>query len=455
MSYEYYSSLALVSSVVVYALAMFAHTAEWAAARRLGVAKPAARELVDVAAVERSDGRMRPEPVDGRGQPLAPASLAADSEADPTAGRRVEQFGRIGIALTVIGFVLSIVGVLTRGLAAQRAPWGNMFEFTITAMVFVVGVYLILVWRAGLRWLGLPVTMLAAVGNGLAVTVFYVAVAPLVPALHSVWFLIHIVAAAISGAAFNVGGLMSILYLIKKRAEEQGTVRGYLGRLPDSRKIDLIAYRFNAFAFPLWTFTVVAGAIWAEYAWGRYWGWDPKETWALVTWVIYACYLHARSTAGWRGTRAAVIAIIGLASFWFNFVGINLLVSGCIPTPVSETTARTQLAHAVPGVHAMHSVNIRRSVGYRSPTSGDCQWLMALWRSWTTSYGPWMLPPVRRMHGHLPGTSRWHPGATGKGTSSSVSNLANSASWPSPTSTRPSSPISGFRCCAVRFMSID
>jgi cytochrome c-type biogenesis protein CcsB len=326
MSYEYYSSLALVSSVVVYALAMFAHTAEWAAARRLGVAKPVARELVDVAAMERGDGQQRPDPVDGREQPVA--DLLANADTHPAASRRVEQFGRMGVALTVIGFLLSVVGVLTRALAAQRAPWGNMFEFTITAMVFVVGVYLILVWRAGLRWLGLPVTMLAAVGNGLAVTVFYVAVAPLVPALHSVWFLIHIVAAAIAGAAFNVGGLMSILYLIKQRAEDRGTVRGYLERVPDSRKIDLISYRFLAFAFPLWTFTVVAGAIWAEYAWGRYWGWDPKETWALVTWVIYACYLHARSTAGWRGTRAAVIAIIGLASFWFNFVGINLLVSG-------------------------------------------------------------------------------------------------------------------------------
>jgi len=326
MSYEYYSSLALVSSVVVYALAMFAHTAEWAAARRLGVAKPVARELVDVAAMERGDGQQRPDPVDGREQPVA--DLLANADTHPAASRRVEQFGRMGVALTVIGFLLSVAGVLTRALAAQRAPWGNMFEFTITAMVFVVGVYLILVWRAGLRWLGLPVTMLAAVGNGLAVTVFYVAVAPLVPALHSVWFLIHIVAAAIAGAAFNVGGLMSILYLIKKRAEDRGTVRGYLERVPDSRKIDLISYRFLAFAFPLWTFTVVAGAIWAEYAWGRYWGWDPKETWALVTWVIYAGYLHARSTAGWRGTRAAAIAIIGLASFWFNFVGINLLVSG-------------------------------------------------------------------------------------------------------------------------------
>ena len=329
MSYEYYSSLALVSSVVVYALAMFAHAAEWAAARGLGVAKPAARELVDVAAAEMRRPELaetRPELVEGRDQP--DSDLAADSENDPAASRRVEQFGRIGVALTVIGFLLSVAGVVTRALAAQRAPWGNMFEFTITAMALFVGAYLILVWRAGLRWLGLPVTLLAVVGNGLAVTVFYVAVAPLVPALHSVWFLIHIVAAAISGAAFTVGGVMSILYLIKKRAEERETVRGYLGRLPDSRRIDVIAYRFLAFAFPLWTFTVVAGAIWAQYAWGRYWGWDPKETWALVTWVIYACYLHARSTAGWRGTKAAVIAIIGLASFWFNFVGINLLVSG-------------------------------------------------------------------------------------------------------------------------------
>jgi cytochrome c-type biogenesis protein CcsB len=320
--YEYYSNLALVSSAVVYMLAMFAHAAEWAAARKLSVAEPAERELAAVTTTPETS-EMRPEPAEMRPQPVE-----GQDQPDLAASRRVEQFGRMGVALTIIGFLLSVAGVITRALAADRAPWGNMFEFTITAMVFIVGVYLIMVWRAGVRWLGLPVTLLAAIGNGLAVTVFYVAVAPLVPALHSVWFLIHIVAAAISGAAFNVGGVMSILYLIKKRAEDRNTVHGYLERLPSSRKIDLIAYRFLAFAFPLWTFTVVAGAIWAEYAWGRYWGWDPKETWALVTWVIYAGYLHARSTAGWRGTRAAVIAIIGLASFWFNFVGINLFVSG-------------------------------------------------------------------------------------------------------------------------------
>jgi cytochrome c-type biogenesis protein CcsB len=314
--YEYYSNLALVSSVVVYALAMFAHAAEWAAARRVRAPARAERKLVKVAASEQSAEHVGAE------------DSVSSVEYSPASSRRVEQFGRMGVALTIIGFLLSVVGVVTRALAAERAPWGNMFEFTITALVFVVGAYLIMVWRAGVRWLGLPVTLLATVGNGLAVTVFYVAVAPLVPALHSVWFLIHIVAAAISGAAFNVGGVMSILYLIKKLAEDRDQVHGYLSRLPNSRNIDLIAYRFLAFAFPLWTFTVIAGAIWAEYAWGRYWGWDPKETWALVTWVIYAGYLHARSTAGWRGTRAAVIAIIGLASFWFNFIGINLLVSG-------------------------------------------------------------------------------------------------------------------------------
>ena len=317
MNLEFYSSLALVTSAVVYMLALFAHAAEWAAAGRMGRRAEPLPEPVAVGAA------VGPRPDEGR------SSTSSDHSAvEGSTSERVELFGRIGVAFTLIGFLLSVTGVVLRGLAAGRAPWGNMFEFTISAMVFVVAVYLIMVWRAGVRWLGLPVTLLAAIGSGLAVTVFYVAVAPLVPALHSVWFVIHIVAAAISGAAFNVGGLLSILYLVRQRAEERGTVRGYLAMMPVARRLDVLAYRFLAFAFPLWTFTVAAGAIWAEYAWGRYWGWDPKETWALVTWVIYAGYLHARSTAGWRGRRAAVIAVIGLASFWFNFVGINLFVSG-------------------------------------------------------------------------------------------------------------------------------
>jgi cytochrome c-type biogenesis protein CcsB len=233
----------------------------------------------------------------------------------------------LGVTFTGLGLAIAIAGVTARGIAAHRWPLGNMFEFTTMAMVIIVAAYLVLA-RMGMRWLGLPVTLLATVGNGLAVTVFYVAVAPLVPALHSVWFVIHITAASISGAAFNVGGVISILYLIKQRAERRGRVTGYLARLPETRRMDVIAYRVFAFAFPLWTFTIAAGAVWAEYAWGRYWGWDPKETWALITWVVFACYLHARSTAGWKGTRAAMIAILGLAVFWFNFIGVNLLFAG-------------------------------------------------------------------------------------------------------------------------------
>ena len=322
MNHEYYSNAALVTSVVVYLLAMFAHAAEWASARRVTVDETASVEprLLAVGA-GRSAGAAITSDVRSPG--------AEESGTDQIAvGERVDAFGRVGVALTIIAFGLSVGGVVLRAVAAGRAPWGNMYEFTISALVFIVAVHLALVWRGGMRWLGLPVTLLATIGNGLAVTVFYVAVAPLVPALHSVWFIIHIVAAAIAGAAFNVGGIASVLYLLKKRAEDRGEVRGYLTWLPSARRIDVLCYRFHAFAFPLWTFTVAAGAIWAEYAWGRYWGWDPKETWALVTWIIYACYLHARSTAGWRGKRAAVLAILGLASFWFNFVGINLLVSG-------------------------------------------------------------------------------------------------------------------------------
>ncbi|HET9873617.1 MAG TPA: c-type cytochrome biogenesis protein CcsB [Propionibacteriaceae bacterium] len=336
MKYEFYSSLALVTSVVIYLLAMIAHAAEWAAARRIGVQAPVGGPALVGAGARALDRPGAVGPPGFGSDAGSRGEVTSDSAgndlpgrgADGDPSRRVEAFGRIGVSLTLIAFGLSGVGVVSRGIAAGRAPWGNMFEFTTSAMVFIVAVYLVMVFKADMRWLGLPVTLLAAVGNGLAVTVFYVAVAPLVPALHSVWFVIHIVAAAVAGAAFNVGGIASILYLVKKRAEDRGAVSGYLARLPSTARIDLLTYRFHAFAFPLWTFTVAAGAIWAEYAWGRYWGWDPKETWALVTWVIYACYLHARSTAGWKGTKAAVIAIIGLASFWFNFIGINLLVSG-------------------------------------------------------------------------------------------------------------------------------
>ena len=344
----YWSNLAMVTSVVVYLLALSAFAAEWAAARRLEPERAVpAGVLVGsdgaVMGVEGSEGDVPSGAADdvtgpergaservasGGGSSGGGSAEAGSSDArDLKARLQVDLFGRMGLALIIIAWALHLTGVVCRGIAAQRFPWGNMYEFVTAALLFVVTIYLVLACR-GMRWLGLPVSLLVVIGQGLAVTVLYVAVAPLVPALHSVWFVIHIVAAAVAGAAFNVGGLLSILYLMKIRAVRREKVRGYLAKLPSPQRIDELAYKFHAFAFPLWTFAIAAGSVWAEYAWGRFWGWDPKETWSLVTWVVYAGYLHARATAGWRGKRAAIVAIVGLVCFWFNFVGINLLVSG-------------------------------------------------------------------------------------------------------------------------------
>jgi len=304
----YYSSLAMVTSAVLYLVAMTLHAAEWASVRTSRTREPA-----EVAVGSGGAGSDRE---------------SYDPRTAPAMTRREDVLGRLGLAITVIAALTHVSGVVLRGVAAGRAPWGNMYEFVTTSLAIAVLTYLVLALRFGMRWLGLPVTLLLTVGQGLAVTVFYVDVSELMPALHSVWFVIHIIAAATSGAAFNIGGIAAILYLIRARDEQVGGSGGYLSRLPSAEALDLISYRFLAFAFPLWTFTVAAGAIWAQYAWGRFWGWDPKETMSLVTWIIYAGYLHARVTVGWKGRRAAIVAIVGLASFWFNFVGINLLVSG-------------------------------------------------------------------------------------------------------------------------------
>ncbi|GAA1392267.1 c-type cytochrome biogenesis protein CcsB [Luteococcus peritonei] len=320
MNIQELSALGIVTAAVVYLLAFMAHAAEWASARDLPV-RPA----------DRSPARER-ELVTAGAPSTSPAPAAGPSPLDGAQEEstriRVDMFGRLGVGLTMIAAACHLAGWVLRGVAAHRLPWGNMYEFTISALAFVVIAYLVLALRHNMRWLGLPMTLLLAIGCGLAATVFYVAVAPLVPALHSVWFIIHIVAACIAGAAFNLGGLASIIYLFKARSEAKGATTGYLAKLPSARKMDTFAYRAHAFAFPIWTFTIAAGSIWAEYAWGRFWGWDPKETWSLVTWVVYAMYLHARATAGWKGRNAAIIAIIGVVSFWFNFIGVNLLVSG-------------------------------------------------------------------------------------------------------------------------------
>lgn len=322
-----YSMLAMVTAAVIYLFAVFAHAAEWASARHAGITVSKAKARVPVLV----GGRSGDTTIEADAPELGVTDRddAADPADEPAGARlRTDRMGRIGIALTIIGLLVHVLAVVLRGVAADRLPWGNMYEFTSTSLIFVVATHLVLATRFGMRWLGLPVAMLSTIGLGLAVTVFYVDVAPLVPSLHSAWFAFHIFAAIVAGAAFTIGGISAILYLLRRRAEEQGVVRGYLVNVPSAEKLDKFTYLLLAFAFPLFTFVIAAGAIWAQYAWGRYWGWDPKETWSLVTWAIYAAYLHARSTAGWKGRPAAIIAIVGAVSFWWNFVGINLLVSG-------------------------------------------------------------------------------------------------------------------------------
>lgn len=241
----------------------------------------------------------------------------------------------IAVSLTVLAAVLHGGSVLFRGLAAHRVPWGNMYEFTLAATLAVVVTYLVLLTRKDVRWLGLFVVTPVLLFLGLAVTVLYVNAGPLVPALKSYWLAIHVTAAMLSSGLFTVGFALTLLFLAVDRVDRRvdaGKTPGRLAplaeRLPNAANLDRLAYRINGFAFPLWTFAVIAGAIWAESAWGRYWGWDPKETWAFITWVSYACYLHARATIGWKGRRASVLCLIAYATFLFNFIGVNIFISG-------------------------------------------------------------------------------------------------------------------------------
>ncbi|MGH3545661.1 MAG: c-type cytochrome biogenesis protein CcsB [Mycobacteriales bacterium] len=243
---------------------------------------------------------------------------------------------RAAIAATALGALCQIGSLAARGAAADRVPWGNMYEFI--CVVCLVGVLSWLVasaLRPQLRHLGvfllLPVVLLL----GLAGTVLYAEAAPLVPALNSVWLKIHVSAAATASGIFLFGFVCGVLYLIRQGYDTRissGTPLRFpftLGpRLPDADGLERLTFRVHALAFPLWTFAVIAGAIWAEAAWTRYWGWDPKETWAFISWVVYAAYLHARATAGWRGKRAVYIVILGWATMMVNLFVINLVQTG-------------------------------------------------------------------------------------------------------------------------------
>lgn len=241
---------------------------------------------------------------------------------------KTERLGRLGSAFILIGTLLLLAGVIFRGISADRVPWGNMYEFSITGTLAFSIAYLYALKKYQMRWLGLPAAIAILLTLGTAVTLLYRPSAPLVPALKSPWLVIHVSAAIISGGVFLLANFIAATYLILDRYEQKGARPIWMQKFPTLESLDNFSYRLIALVFPLWTFSVIAGAIWAEAAWGRYWGWDPKETWAFITWVAYAAYLHARVTIGWRGRKAAWLCLLAGSTFLFNYVYINVWGTG-------------------------------------------------------------------------------------------------------------------------------
>ncbi|MDQ6656916.1 MAG: c-type cytochrome biogenesis protein CcsB, partial [Actinomycetota bacterium] len=215
-------------------------------------------------------------------------------------------------------------------------PLANLYEFSSMLCLASVSCWLIVLWKTGARPLGLfvmtPVALLAFIAG----TVLWIPAGPVMPSLNSYWKWIHVTTVSISGSVLLVSGAASVMYLLRHRfdrkvsdtPDEELLATSVWGRLPNLQLLDKIAYRTAIVAFPLYTFAVIAGSLWAEVAWGKYWSWDPKETVAFVSWVFYAGYLHARATSGWRGVRSASINICGFAAIVFNLFFVNFVISG-------------------------------------------------------------------------------------------------------------------------------
>lgn len=252
------------------------------------------------------------------------ATLASPRASPLEVTARPARLPRVGLALTILGWVIHVAAAMLRGIAAERVPWSNMYEFALTSIAIIVGVYIAAqLWR-DLRFLGVYITGLATLFLGLATVNFYVPPTPLPPALQTYWLVIHVFVAALATGFFALGSGLSVLHLLRVRAERAPFIR----QLPTPAALEDLAYRVGVIGFIFWTFTLIAGAIWAEAAWGRYWGWDTKEVWTFIIWVVYAGYLHARATRGWRGTRSSWLQLIGFATVIFNFVVVNQFFAG-------------------------------------------------------------------------------------------------------------------------------
>lgn len=335
------SVLLVWTAIAIYALAFAAYAVDLA--RRGAVAVEAKDAAAKDAAAK--DARVRELVAAGgyagseSANAVAAQARAAESALNAPIGRRERLlWARIGTSLTVLGFLFHLGADVTRGIAAGRVPWSNMYEFALTGTLLIVAVYLAVLFRYDLRFLGTFITGLVVVLLGGTAIWFYTDIVPLMDPLKSVWLVIHVFVASLATALFALAFALSVLQLMQARRERKALAAAsdpsvktgprFLRTLPSADALESLAYRFAIIGFIFWTFTLIAGSIWANDAWGRYWGFDTKEVWTFVIWVLYAGYIHARATRGWRGARSAWLSIIGFTAVIFNFTIVNMFFKG-------------------------------------------------------------------------------------------------------------------------------
>ncbi|MDM7890934.1 c-type cytochrome biogenesis protein CcsB [Curtobacterium caseinilyticum] len=240
------------------------------------------------------------------------------------------KFERVGMAMTILALVLHVGATVLRGIAADRVPWGNMFEFSLTGTALITLIFLLVQFWQNLKFLGVFITGLTIILLGIATVNYWVPVVPLQPALQSYWLVIHVFVAIAGTGFFALGAGLAVAQLVQTYRQGRPVSKQlrFMETLPDADRLEVLTYRVLLVGFVLWTFTLIAGAIWAERAWGRYWGWDTKEVWTFIIWVVYAGYIHARATRGWRGARSSWLALIGFAAVMFNFSVVNVFFKG-------------------------------------------------------------------------------------------------------------------------------
>lgn len=238
------------------------------------------------------------------------------------------KFERIAFSLVVFGWLLHTAGVAFRGFAQGFVPWANMYEFSLISSAIIVGAFIAIQRWQNVKFLGAYITGFTLVTLGVGTVNYYVPVKPLPPVLDSYWLIIHVFVASLGTAFFAIGAGLALLQLLQARREAGKRSLSLLKTLPDVVKLENLTYLTTVIGFVFWTFTLIAGSIWAERSWGRYWGWDTKEVWTFIVWILYAGYIHARATRGWRGTRSAWLAIVGFLAVLFNYTVVNVFIPG-------------------------------------------------------------------------------------------------------------------------------